>query len=209
MRAGIFGSARVASGGGGFTYGFQQEAVDIANLTAYTFATQPIGSAAADRVIVVAIGGRAGANNTVTGVTVGGIAATEAIQTVVSGNTSALYYAAVPSGVTADVVATFSAGMVRAGIALWRLTGFGSVSATSVGTGSTITGDATGIMIATVTGTGASTYTWSDATEQFDVTIEGSGVTFSGAQSAAAGTVSLTVSSSATANSLVAATFSP
>jgi hypothetical protein len=78
---------------------------------------------------------RAGSAVTVTGVTIGGVTATQDVATNQANSGVWIGRASVPTGTTADVVVTLSGGAVRAALGLWRLVGTVSVSgATGTGT---------------------------------------------------------------------------
>ncbi len=98
-------------------------AVSGTDATTYTFSAQALGTAASDRYILIGAVARATASRTLDSVTVGGVSATAIVNHEASSSNSGLWLAAVPTGTTGDVVLTFSAGMLRAGIAVWRLDG--------------------------------------------------------------------------------------
>lgn len=83
-----------------------------------TFADAAIGSAAADRIVVVHIHWGL-TTRTLNTVTIGGDAATIAVQ----GNWEAIAYLAVPAGTTADVVCVFSDTINLVGVHVGKLTG--------------------------------------------------------------------------------------
>ncbi len=93
---------------------------DIADASSYTFTNFAIGQPG---LIVVAAQTEQGAGQ-VTGVTIGGVTATEAISVVTaSGVVSrvSLFYARVVAGSTATIVVTYPGTMVRCLIGVWRL----------------------------------------------------------------------------------------
>lgn len=103
-----------------------------AGASSWTFTGQNVGTAAADRkIIVIAMGRKAGASvESLTGVTVGGVTATQVVKTTRSGaagggaaNAIGIYEAALPSGTTGDVVVTFSGNVGRCIVSLFRATG--------------------------------------------------------------------------------------
>jgi hypothetical protein len=164
------------------TVSFVDSEVNANDLTTYTFSGVVLGAAAADRRIVVGVGHRGTLARTIVSVTIGGIAA-DAIVQVVSGasdlNRVALFWAAVPTGTTGDVVVTLSGSAVRLGICAWALMGAASV----VDTGSAIVDPATdtinvplrggivGYAFATDTGV-ARTVTWTGMSEDVDEVVE-------------------------------------
>src|SRR3990167_5161803 len=114
---------------------FLQSAVDAAFAgTVKTFSAQSLGSAAADRYIAVTVEGASGTGtNSLSGVTIGGVAATQVVSLNPAGGANlilALYIAAVPTGATGDVVITFGEDNFRVGYAAWRLDSLDSATAT-------------------------------------------------------------------------------
>lgn len=113
---------------------FLQAASSSTDTDTYTFSSQNLGTAAADRYIFVGVTSRSsGTTNTINSVTVGGVTATQVelqrtVTTVV--NMAGLYIAAVPTGTTGDVVVTFNATTLRCGIGMWGATGLASATAT-------------------------------------------------------------------------------
>lgn len=105
--------------------------VNPANQTAYTFAGHAIGDAASARlVVVIAHGyGTGAAARTVTGLTIGGVAATQVIGPSAAFHTS-IWQLPVAAGTTADIAVTFSGAMDWASIDVYALTGLSSNTAT-------------------------------------------------------------------------------
>lgn len=143
-----------------------------------------IGSAFSGRHVVAAImlqrSGSAG-TSIVTGVSIGGVAATKLGSTAFSGNANdhlvEFWIAAVPTGTTADVVLTFTDSIFRWATSLFAITGYSSLNdSDAVGTTSniaisgTVDVRANGCAIAAVTNNGANTYSWTGLTERVDGT---------------------------------------
>ncbi|TIL94670.1 MAG: hypothetical protein E5Y73_11220 [Mesorhizobium sp.] len=103
----------------------------------HTYTNAPIGTAAADRLVIVAIAARRNAAGvrTVTGVTIGGNAATINVQTNVTGVSSGITVAiaslVVAAGTDATVVVTYSAGLSQSFISVYTVTGLNSTTATN------------------------------------------------------------------------------
>lgn len=116
--------------------------------SSFTATAFSIGQAASDRVIVVCIGSGGSSARQVSGVTIGGNAATLAVRSASIARCTGIYYLAVPSGTTADIVATFSGSVDMAHFSVYSITGWASVtlfdSATATDTGS-FTVTATGL----------------------------------------------------------------
>lgn len=113
---------------------------NLTNQTTYTFTNEPIGTASSTRVIALLIGG-VGAP-TVTGVTIGGNAATHATgtnQSVAGGNSfTDIYYLAVPTGTTATIAVTMSgSGLLRIYFGVYSVVG-SATTAFSAGGGATL-----------------------------------------------------------------------
>lgn len=195
----LIGFSAAQTSAGVVTVSFQTPpAENTSDLSAYTFTAAPIGTAASDRIVVVGVQTRANAARSVSGVTIGGNAATSIVvanDTAQGADISALYYLAVPSGTTADIVVTLSAAMVRCAINVWAV--YGSSGAptasasdtvfTSAALNTTLSCNANGAIIGMaegLTGTGTASWTWSGITEQSDATsAEASNHGWSGAHS--------------------------
>lgn len=169
---------------------FLQTTNSTSDLATYTFVAQNIGTAAAERqIIVLVVGRKTGATTSISSMTVGGVAATIAVQrsnNVTNTNVAGIAIANVPTGTTGDVVVTFGAGMVRCGIGVWRADNL--LSATASDTDSSVANDPSvtldvpnyGFIIGggcTAASTGA---TWTGLNEKYDAVIE-SALTHSGA----------------------------
>ena len=126
------------------------------------------------------------ADRTISSVTVGGITATSVIQISNNNGTffqrSAIYVAVVPTGTTADIVVTWSAGQLCTGIATWAAydlrRGVADTTATSTASTGTASISVPGggfaiLYLGSTTNAAARTYTWTNGTERFDQTIEG------------------------------------
>jgi Putative Ig domain len=98
-----------------------------AGTASYTFAAQSIGAADSTRIVCVLFAH--GINTAaITGVTIGGVSATQvsgAATPLTSGMSTDAWYAAIPTGTTADVVATFTGAQTRVAIAVYRAVGTG------------------------------------------------------------------------------------
>jgi hypothetical protein len=166
------------------TVTFHAQTYDTTALTTYSFASQAIGTAAADRYVVVGVHGidNASAFN-VASMTIGGVAAAAITGAAVArGNEEVeFWYALVTSGTTATISITFSEQMaVGCDIAVWSVTGWTGAAAPTdtlvVTTGTDFTGtidcDAGGAIIAMtvfqVALTEDKTAAWTGLTEDFD-----------------------------------------
>jgi hypothetical protein len=169
--------------------------------TAYTFSGQAIGTAAANRRVVVGTSVGGDGSKPLNTVTVGGISAIDLGQ---SGVTSPdllnneLWMAVVPSGTTADIVLTFAASQSRVGIGVWAVgttqTGASDTLGVSVDSGGsaggTIDCPAGGVIIGVHTVRAATTFTWTGIDEDFETNVDGTVLDSSGASKAFAATQS-------------------
>jgi len=157
---------------------FTDSSVNSGSATTYTFSSQAIGTASADRVVVVGTSGGAGATNPVSSMTIGGVSAVKAIGTVNSTGTE-IWYATVTSGTTASVVVNWGGTKSRCGIGVWALTGVTGVGATNTSTSSTATltvsGRAKDIILAVYGGKDHASVTFTGLTEDYDEDISGAG----------------------------------
>ena len=216
--AGIFASARVASGGGSISATFQNSTGDAADLSSYTFLTQPIGTASASRRVVVAASLR-NTSRDISALTIGGVSAARDAQSGASANWCQIWSAVVPTGTTADVVVTVSGGTAGfCGIGVWSLSGgapTGQNATSNINSGTlvqsvtTVTGDVVIGVAAFRASTTGPKCTWNTATEQYDIDVDTAIRMHSGADAVAAGSstdMGLTVSAfSADASACAAA----
>lgn len=104
--------------------------------TNYTYTAQGIGTAAANRyVIVCASSANSAAARSVSSLTIQGISATKLVEAQGSSATSGLdsiWIAAVPTGTTGDVVVNYSGAMIQSEIFVYSVTGL--LSTTPVAT---------------------------------------------------------------------------
>lgn len=105
---GVLASARVesAGGGGGFTYLGGGASYVINPDATQTIAGLDFGAANASRILVAAVGLRVSSGRTISGVTIGGVAATIDYRIGSWFNVVAFARAAVPTGTSGDVVIT-------------------------------------------------------------------------------------------------------
>jgi hypothetical protein len=178
-----FGSGMLASGPASST--FATSAGSSANGTSYTFSSQSLGDAGANRQIVITVASGHNAH-TISAVTVAGVSATKAIEGIMDNSPQdsnvSIWYAVETSSTSGDVVVTYSGGSGQhTGIGIWAIYNASSspdASAESGVVGSTLAVTLTvpdnGILIAVCTsswsGNGVS---WSsEVTERFDQETE-------------------------------------
>lgn len=166
----------------GLTYVTQVSSTS--DLTTYTFNTTNIGTAAADRIVVVGVTVNGSSNGfpcTINSVTIGGNTATQIAQIVgASWATAGIFALAVPSGTTANIVVTLNRTAGRCAVAVWNMTGANITPADTL-TDTNASADPTGTidvpangcaLAAAITAT-ATTCTWSGLTERVDTSLEG------------------------------------
>jgi hypothetical protein len=114
--------------------------LDNSTQTTYTFASTAVGTAAADREIVVCVHAQKGSTAALpSGVTLGGTSMTMDGGTTAGGTiVAAIYRLAFPTGTTATLAVTFSSGPGSCAVTVYRMTGrtLPPSVATSTGTSS-------------------------------------------------------------------------
>lgn len=160
-----------------------------------TFAGMALGTAAANRYIIVGVTGRTGSTGTTfTSVTVGGITASAVVTRVVAGdlangeNFAGLFIATVPTGATGSVVIVTNNVMVRMGVVVWSAVNLSSATATATGSSSASAPTASlnvaagGFALGAAYSQSATTTTWAGITEVVDTQITAAN-TYTGASS--------------------------
>jgi hypothetical protein len=100
--------------------------------TVFTFASQPIGTASSDRIVVVVCeGNRTTSGGTLT-MTIGGVAATSVSPQGDTADYINIFYLNVPTGTTADVVVTITVFTAQMQIAVYTVTGSSAPPASGV-----------------------------------------------------------------------------
>jgi len=176
-------------------------AVDATNGSSFSFTSTSFGPAAADRKIVIGVSSENGGSGerTISALTVGGVSATQLVRSYQAGNdcVAELWIATVPTGTSGTVAITWSGSVRACGIGVWAVNGASStafdtasnsqtssISAVAV----TTSCEAGGVIIGMVGGGQAnpvSSYSWSNANEDFDATVDaGDRATHSGASNA-------------------------
>lgn len=179
---------------------------DTSDSSTYTFTSHAIGTATADRVVLVAVGVRsATAGVSISSMTIGGVSATELAEASTGSNVSvAVYGLLVTSGTTATIVVTPSASCQRCQIAVYEMTGTGGSTTTSATatditspTSTTITIPVNGAAVAGAFGQSASavgTATWAGLTKDADEDLENTNNRFTSARlNSASGAVGLSI----------------
>jgi hypothetical protein len=104
------------------TLNYNGVAVDISDLASYTFPAMPIGPADATRYVVIGVSTNSAASRSISGVSIGGVAATLLVSNGSTTTPSAIFGRAVAAGETADIVVTIGGGVVtRCTVTSWSL----------------------------------------------------------------------------------------
>ena len=117
---------------------FTGSAASTTDATSYTYTAVALDSlTGSDRYVLVGTSARSAATTNITSMTIGGVAATELVDHVVSTSNCGFYIAQVPTGTTADIVVNYSGTMVRSGVTVWTLRGLVSITPHHTRTGTT------------------------------------------------------------------------
>jgi hypothetical protein len=103
--------------GSGLPLTFQQIQLNSGSLTTYSFASSTFGTAAFDRIIIIAVS--TGTTHSVVSATIGGVSATKAIASGSTARPLELWYAAVPTGTTGTISVTMDSLCNDLAVASW------------------------------------------------------------------------------------------
>ena len=151
---------------------------DGSDLTTYTFAATAIGTAAANRTILVGIASNAVDVSTVT---VGGSSASAVVSLGGANRRVAIWQVDFTTGTTADIVVTFAAAAQDCGVDVWAaygILGTANDTQTSVANppSAVLSIPAGGVAVGIATNfIGSATWTWTNMTEDSDQVIPASG----------------------------------
>jgi hypothetical protein len=205
---------------------FTASASNGTDLTNYSFSSLSLGSAAADRQMVVGIGAAAGSSRTVNSVLVAGVTASRITGAVgaFGSDIADLWSAKVSAGTTGNVDVNFSGSMARCTVGLWRMTGASaahhSTLTVSTSTQTTVSGNiavpnnGAVIAITRAVGSGSQSITWSGLTEDMDTIIESGANAVAGAHATPVSSSPLVIGATingtgVASNALAAASWSP
>ena len=157
---------------------------DAAGRSSYTHPNLSIGAADPDRWVIVAVQAMSFTTNAFTGCTIGGVAATEIYGFAASGSPNggamALYAANVPTGTTVDVAITQSPNAYRQGCGVWTCIapdGIEFVDGDNANTGDTLSlavdVENGGVVIAMAKEGSSPTFTFTNATKDFETSLNG------------------------------------
>jgi hypothetical protein len=175
------------------TYAYTANTSNAGSATSYTFSSVALGTAAANRKIIVGTGSQENVDGThINTLTVGGVSATELVainDDAGIDSQSEIWIATVPTGTTGDIVIVTNGGQDNMGIGVWAVYGASStahdtVTSTADPQTGTINVPAGGVLIAIAYDRGGgSDYVWTGPTKDFFTVIE-SNVQYSGASKA-------------------------
>jgi len=97
-------------------------------LTTFDFGSRYIGNASAGRYIVVCVMAKSSASRTISGVTIGGSAATLATKNAAFTHCTGIYYRNVTTGTTANITVTMSGNTDLINIVVYSIEGWSSVT---------------------------------------------------------------------------------
>jgi hypothetical protein len=187
--------------------------------TTKTFSGLSLGAEDANRVILLSLTMTRPSSQsaTVNSVTIGGVTATRVLRVIEAGSSgnAEIWYAAVPTGTTGDVVVgvSTSASTVAVSVALYRITDLASTTPTDTGvsdTGATVAIDvaAGGVILAVGAQRDSASLSLSNVDLDYDVSAgTGHRGVHSSKESASAQTINIAFTGSATAPRLAVAAF--
>lgn len=211
---GFFATATI-----GTTIVFQAQTDNISASTTYTFTSAAIGTASANRDVIVGIvcaGG--GATETYSGLTIGGTSAAQVVTSTMAGAgqpLAAIYILAVASGTTATIVATLSSNKTtNCTIDVWAAYGLASTTADNTAsannTGAVSTSVTTvngGVAVGILGVASASTGTWGGTLSNNANAVVNSVTAVAGGSQTTSGAASTMTYSLTTAKGAAAASF--
>lgn len=194
------------------------------NLTTYTFSSQSLGDAAADRKIVIGVAGYKNPAPSVSSMTVGG--ETASLVKALSGSSGEqrieLWQADVPTGTTGAIVVTWSGEIARCGIGVVRIVGAGTgpsaasdtaSNAAASGANASVSLDVpeNGVAVAAVMVGGNIRVSFSGLTEAYDenLEIQGHAGALDAFDTEQTGLTITATPASSTINTMVAAAWGP
>jgi hypothetical protein len=172
----------LAAAGGSATIEYRDSGVDTGGpKSSWTFSSLDIGSAAADRVILVGVTNGSGTVAAINGVSVAGNSATAIVQADGASSPNEeraeIWAVAVASGTTGDVVVTTSAADRGCGVVVWAAYGISTTAhdtATDAGDPMSVSidipagGVCVGFCAVRSNSAGSSRWTWTGLTEDID-----------------------------------------
>jgi hypothetical protein len=151
--------------------------------SSYTFSGVDIGTASADRLVIVIVHTvtGVGGNINITGVTIAGVSATQRVINAAAAIRMAIYTALVSSGATGNIVVTTDVTAGSMAVSTYTLKTYNSstpestlaTSGTPTPTGNLTFGSGGAVVAGSTSGNAATTTSWSSPlTENYDVEVE-------------------------------------
>jgi hypothetical protein len=183
--------------------------------SSFSFASQPLGTASADRRIVVSVCAMGVGAGTISTVTIAGVSATKLVETSQANNTNSFWIATVPTGATGTISATCSSSKSRYGLGLWAVYGLDSNTPLDTdftsGTGAlalTLTTTVGGLVFACSSDATAQINTMTGLTQDFDEIVGSASEHIGGSAVANSASTAINVASAgASDKTLVAVSF--
>lgn len=210
------------AGGSNLSLVYLTSDVEPTNSVAKTWSGVALGTAAFDRVMIVALGYAASPMVTLDALEVAGVAGTMMVGQTSGGSGEyrvELWRFAVPSGTSGDIDVTWSGTTLRSGYHLWAMTGANSTphdtgNVTNEPLSDTINVPAGGGLVGAALSGGTTSNTWTNLTERSDTTLEGGADAFTGASDTFAGqqsglTITCDPNGAPAQRALVLASFAP
>lgn len=143
-----------------FSISFTAGTNNTSAASSYTFTSQSIGTADSTRIVAVGMYYTTPSTSvTVSSVTIGGSAATQATSAAAGNTTGAsfsdIWYLAVPAGTTATIVINLSGNAARCGIYVYAIKGTGTAFSQANGTATVLNSTSSTVSVTTPTGGGA------------------------------------------------------
>lgn len=182
----LLGGVFAASSAEGRTLSFQEHQEDASNSSSYSFTNVDFGEANPNRSIVVVVGTDDGTGEgNVSGVTIGGVTATQVVSnnydySFSSRTHCSIWIADVPSGATGTVVVTTDNTTICCGISVYRLNDLASTTAADTANSNTSSSTSLDVDVLIddfiIAGgmTGGAAASWTGVTEDHDSAVEGS-----------------------------------
>lgn len=196
------------------TFTWVTQSVAGFNSTQNTWTNANIGTAAADRLVIVTVAGRGngGGSRQISAVSIGGVAATLICRSTTTPNPTAIYARLVPTGATTTIVVTANSDLDSGIIGIATLTGYGNAAARAISTPPPVNAQADlevpalsvqrgGVAIYVASAQGSTTMTWTGADRQMvlasGTVLRGSAAAYIPAQNEPAYSATVTLNAAA------------
>jgi hypothetical protein len=165
-------------------------ATDSVGRTTYNFTSTSFGSASDRSLVIVGVSGYDGKSESISSVSVGGVAATQIVQSTSATAMSGIF-AAVVSGTSGTVSVTFGSAVTAAAIGVWAAYNLSSTTAfntnsnlltsgTSISANVNTPSQGVVIAVGTIAAGANRTFTWTGVTERYDTSFSSTRTTSGG-----------------------------